>query len=67
MTADNPMIVAENASKLFLDGAVVAFRQLNLSIARNEKDKELRKNAIFWLGQSRDPRVVKFLLELIEK
>jgi NitT/TauT family transport system ATP-binding protein len=30
------MIVAENASKLFLDGAVVAFRQLNLSITRNE-------------------------------
>ena len=30
------MIVAENASKLFLDGAVVAFRQLNLSVAKNE-------------------------------
>ena len=30
------MIVAENAAKLFLDGAVVAFRQLNLAVARNE-------------------------------
>jgi NitT/TauT family transport system ATP-binding protein len=30
------MIVADNASKMFLDGAVVAFRQLNLAIARNE-------------------------------
>src|SRR5262245_25370214 len=30
------MIVAENASKLFLDGAVVAFRQLNLAVAANE-------------------------------
>jgi NitT/TauT family transport system ATP-binding protein len=29
-------IVAENASKLFLDGAVVAFHQLALSIKRNE-------------------------------
>ena len=36
VAADTPMIVAENASKLFLDGAVVAFRQLNLSIAKNE-------------------------------
>ena len=36
MNADNPMIVADNASKMFLDGAVVAFRQLNLSIAKNE-------------------------------
>jgi len=31
-----PMIVADNASKMFLDGAVVAFRQLNLAIAKNE-------------------------------
>jgi NitT/TauT family transport system ATP-binding protein len=29
-------IVAENAAKLFLDGAVVAFRQLSLTVARNE-------------------------------
>lgn len=36
MTVANPMIVADNASKLFLDGAVVAFRQLSLAIAKNE-------------------------------
>ncbi len=29
-------IVAENASKLFLDGAVVAFHQLALTVERNE-------------------------------
>src|SRR5262245_44646723 len=29
-------IVAENASKLFLDGAVVAFHQLALTVKRNE-------------------------------
>ena len=29
-------IVADNASKLFLDGAVVAFRQLNLAVRDNE-------------------------------
>src|SRR5262249_16891565 len=32
----NPAIVAENASKLFLDGAVVAFRQLSLAIRKDE-------------------------------
>ena len=36
-------------------------------IARNEKDPELRKKAIFWLGQSRDPRVQQFLMDLINK
>lgn len=36
-------------------------------IARNEKQPELRKKAIFWLGQSRDPRVQQFLLDLINK
>jgi hypothetical protein len=36
-------------------------------IARNEKDAELRKKAIFWLGQSRDPRVQQFLIDLINK
>jgi NitT/TauT family transport system ATP-binding protein len=34
--SSNSVIVAENASKLFLDGAVVAFRQLSFSINRNE-------------------------------
>ena len=36
-------------------------------IAKNEKDADLRKKAIFWLGQSRDPRVQQFLMELINK
>jgi NitT/TauT family transport system ATP-binding protein len=34
--ASGPAIVAESASKLFLDGAVVAFHQLSLEIARDE-------------------------------
>jgi NitT/TauT family transport system ATP-binding protein len=33
---DGAAIVAENASKLFLDGAVTAFRQLNLSVRNRE-------------------------------
>jgi hypothetical protein len=36
-------------------------------IAKNDKDPELRKKAIFWLGQSHDPRVQQFLLDLINK
>jgi len=36
-------------------------------IAKNEKDSELRKKAIFWLGQSRDPRVQQFLMDLINR
>ena len=35
-----------------------------MKIARTEKDAEIRGQAIFWLGQSRDPRAAKFLLEL---
>lgn len=38
-----------------------------LDIARREPDRELRRQAIFWLGQSRDPRVAKLLEELINK
>ena len=36
VNADNPVIVADNASKLFLDGTVVAFRQLSLAVQRDE-------------------------------
>jgi NitT/TauT family transport system ATP-binding protein len=31
-----PVIIADNAAKLFLDGAVVAFRQLSLAVKRDE-------------------------------
>ena len=33
---DAPAIVANNAAKMFLDGAVVAFRQLSFAVQRNE-------------------------------
>jgi HEAT repeat protein len=38
-----------------------------ISIARSDKDPDARKRAIFWLGQSQNPRAVQFLQELIEK
>jgi HEAT repeat protein len=37
-----------------------------IQIARTETDPELRKTAIFWLGQSGDERAIQFLLELVE-
>jgi tetratricopeptide (TPR) repeat protein len=38
-----------------------------MSIARTERDRELKNKAIFWLGQSRHPSAIKFLEELISK
>jgi antitoxin (DNA-binding transcriptional repressor) of toxin-antitoxin stability system len=36
-----------------------------IAIARNETNADLRKNAMFWLGQSSDPRAAEFLAEVI--
>jgi hypothetical protein len=38
-----------------------------MAIAENDSDGELRKKAIFWLGQSKDPRAAEFLLRLINR
>jgi HEAT repeat protein len=38
-----------------------------LEVARTEKDPSLRSKAIFWLGQSRDPRAAKVLQEIINQ
>ncbi|MDQ3242254.1 MAG: HEAT repeat domain-containing protein [Gemmatimonadota bacterium] len=38
-----------------------------MDIAKNDSDRELRRKALFWLGQSRDPRVQDFLTELINR
>jgi hypothetical protein len=37
------------------------------AIGRNDPDRELRKKAIFWIGQSRDPRAAQYLQELINQ
>jgi NitT/TauT family transport system ATP-binding protein len=36
VSPEQPVVAADNASKLFLDGAVVAFRQLSLHVRRDE-------------------------------
>jgi len=38
-----------------------------MEIARSEKDSDLRRSAIFWIGYSGDDRAVKFLEELINE
>jgi HEAT repeat protein len=38
-----------------------------IDIAKNDRNRELRSKAIFWLGQSRDPRVIKMLQDIILK
>ncbi len=38
-----------------------------VSIAKTEKDRELRKKALFWLSQSNDPRVVEILEDILTK
>lgn len=38
-----------------------------IDIARTEKDRELRKKAVFWLGQSKDAKAVKFMEDLISR
>jgi len=36
-------------------------------IGKNDPDRELRKKAIFWIGQSRSPRAVQYLQDLINQ
>lgn len=36
-----------------------------IEIAKRDPDAEMRKKAIFWLGQSHDPRVKQLLLDII--
>lgn len=38
-----------------------------VEIAQRDKDAEMRKKAIFWLGQKNDPRVRQILLDIINK
>jgi HEAT repeat protein len=38
-----------------------------IAIARSNKDPEIRKKALFWLGQSNDPRALDLFEELLTK
>jgi HEAT repeat protein len=57
------------------DGLIFAYSQRGeraavdklVQIAKTEKDRELRKKALFWLSQSKDPRVAEVLEEILNK
>ena len=38
-----------------------------IDIAQHDADREVRKNAMYWLGQTGDPKAVKFLRDLITR
>jgi len=38
-----------------------------MSIAREDPDREMRKKALFWLGQKNDPRVTKLITDMVLK
>jgi len=38
-----------------------------IDIVRHEQNKELRKKALFWVGQSHDPRAARLLEEIINQ
>jgi HEAT repeat protein len=40
---------------------------LLIQVARTNSNPEVRKQAFFWLGQSRDPRALDFLEEVLTK
>ena len=43
-----------------------AFDKL-MDIAKNDPDRQARRKALFWLGQSKDPRVATMLSEMINR
>ena len=38
-----------------------------IDVARRDPDLEIRKQAMFWLGQSREPRAIKFFKDLLTR
>jgi HEAT repeat protein len=38
-----------------------------IAVARTNKDPEIRKKAMFWLGQSHDPRAIDLFEELLTR
>ncbi|HEV8216791.1 MAG TPA: HEAT repeat domain-containing protein, partial [Gemmatimonadaceae bacterium] len=36
-----------------------------IDLARTDRDAEVRKQAMFWLGQTKDPRAIKFFHDVL--
>jgi hypothetical protein len=37
-----------------------------IDVARNNRNREVRRQAMFWLGQSNDPRALRFFEEILK-
>lgn len=66
--------VASDPELSVKEQAVFALRQLPnnegvpalIDVARNHRDPAVRKKAMFWLGQSKDPRAVEFFAQVLK-
>ena len=38
-----------------------------MDVARNNRNPQVRKQAMFWLGQSKDPRALDFFAQVLAK
>jgi hypothetical protein len=38
-----------------------------IDVARHDPDSEIRKRAMFWLGQTREPKAIKFLQDILTR
>jgi len=38
-----------------------------IDVARHDSDPEIRKQAMFWLGQMKEPRAIKFLQDILTR
>ncbi|HEX9729034.1 MAG TPA: HEAT repeat domain-containing protein [Gemmatimonadales bacterium] len=67
------LIDDDNADRDLQEQAVFALSQLRhdeglpalIEIARNHRDRRVRRRAMFWLGQSDDPRVIALFEEIL--
>jgi hypothetical protein len=55
-----------NNFELRLRATELAQQGFRVDLAKNEKDPELRKKAIFWLGQTHDPRALAYFEQILE-
>ena len=71
----NDLVVDNNVDREVREQAVFALSQRPreegvpalIAVARTNKDPEIRKKALFWLGQSHDPRALDLFEELLTK
>lgn len=66
-TTDSPDMKAQICHVLTqMDDDEAAFDVL-FEIVQNEDDPEIRRDAVFWMGQFDDPRAAEYLLEIINE